>query len=55
MGKKKRPQQGKPQAMSLEEFNKQAAFNSVSAPRVSDLMNAPQWDKVDLNMNKDPA
>ena len=51
MGKKKRPQ-GKPQEMTLAEFNKQTPVN-MAIPRVGDI-NDPQWNKVDLNMFKDP-
>ena len=52
MGKKKRPQ-GKPQEMSLAEFNKKTPVN-MALPRGGGTSEIP-WDRVDLNMCKDPA
>ena len=51
MGKKKRPQ-GKPEAMSLIEFNQKTPVN-MAIPRTNNI-NDPQWGKVDLNMSKNP-
>ena len=51
MGKKRRPQ-GKPQEMSLAEFNQKTPVD-MSIPRVGDI-NDPQWDRIDLSKNKDP-
>ena len=51
MGKKKRPQ-GKPEQMTLAEFNKQAPVN-MSIPRGGGI-SGTQWDRMDLNMSKDP-
>ena len=48
---RKRKLQGKPQEMSLQEFNKQAPVD-LSIPKVGSIGD-PQWDKVDLNMGKD--
>lgn len=39
--------------MTLAEFNKKTPVN-MAIPRVGDI-NDPQWNKVDLNMCKDPA
>ena len=51
MGKKKRGQ-GKPQEMSLAEFNKVTPVN-MAIPRTRD-MGDPVWGKVDLSLAKDP-
>ena len=51
MGKKKRPQ-GKPEQMTLAEFNKQAPVN-MSIPRGGGI-SGTQWDRMDLSMSKDP-
>ena len=51
MGKKRYPK-GKPQEMSLEEFNKKANTGvTVNPARVAD---DSAWAGVDLSMNKDP-
>ena len=52
MGKKKRPQ-GKPETMSLAEFTQKAPVNT--AIRQASNNADSQWDRLDLNMNKDPA
>ena len=51
MGKKRRPQ-GKPQEMSLAEFNQKTPVN-MSIPRTGDD-NDPQRGKIDLSQSKDP-
>ena len=51
MGKKRHPK-GKPQEMSLEEFNKKANMGvTVNPARVAD---DSAWAGVDLSMSKDP-
>ena len=51
MGKKRRPQ-GKPQEMSLEEFNKKANTGVTTNPaRVAD---ESAWLGIDISQKKDP-
>lgn len=51
MGKKKRPQ-GKPQEMSLAEFNQKTPVD-MSIPRIANI-DDPKWSSVDLSKSKDP-